>query len=590
MPVIAHIPNGAPLDNQEAPHLPAEAGQRQSGLLEKPLPAKTKKLSKKEKRFQLSKDDGTYSELSPISPLVAKSEFGDSLRLNPVGPAFASSNSTTAVGGAVTAHNCPDQLEKPVAGEEDMEQFMGSYYVLEVGNFHGTSAQEPTNRMPVRPSSDRASKGEREEERRGGVEGEEGRRVEEEEGEGLVAAYYMLDIHNFSASEVTSHPVSSPHGEEEGRRGGEGGGGRASAQSHHSSKSSVSSYENVATSPVRHSQSHSVYMNVTVKSPPPPLYENISRRSGTAPPHSAPVAIPKVVGNGEGRGVGDRSGATVVRTMSTSLPSESSGVARSQRERGGELDDRDKAGKGHGLSYSSDSVQTAGRKQEEEERERERERERGQASRQRQRRREEVYEVTSLSFRKKERQKSAPGPVEGGGDSAAPVANHLDSGRGVVEEEARRREEEEGGKGRREEEEEEDGVVGDREERPRGRGGGGEGQEGGGRGGGGEGQEGGGRGGGGEGQGTEPSTQLIEANGSPFAGLVISSSVPLDDGLPATAEVEVVPSSAMSVAVTDQSGWSPVLRQRTETIWDDERVQSEWSKVRGRERGGGVTL
>lgn len=47
-----------------------------------------KKMSKKEKRFHLSKDDGKYAELNPINPHEAKKEFGHTLRLNPVGPAF----------------------------------------------------------------------------------------------------------------------------------------------------------------------------------------------------------------------------------------------------------------------------------------------------------------------------------------------------------------------------------------------------------------------------------------------------------------------------------------------------------------------
>ena len=41
-------------------------------------------MSKKEKRFRLSKDDGRYSELNPINPFEAKREFGDSLKLKTV--------------------------------------------------------------------------------------------------------------------------------------------------------------------------------------------------------------------------------------------------------------------------------------------------------------------------------------------------------------------------------------------------------------------------------------------------------------------------------------------------------------------------
>lgn len=46
-----------------------------------------KKMSRKEKKFHLSKDDGKYAELNPINPLEARKEYGDTLRLNPVGPA-----------------------------------------------------------------------------------------------------------------------------------------------------------------------------------------------------------------------------------------------------------------------------------------------------------------------------------------------------------------------------------------------------------------------------------------------------------------------------------------------------------------------
>ena len=41
------------------------------------------RLSKKEKRFLLSRDDGKYAELNPINPHQAKKEFGDKLLLRP---------------------------------------------------------------------------------------------------------------------------------------------------------------------------------------------------------------------------------------------------------------------------------------------------------------------------------------------------------------------------------------------------------------------------------------------------------------------------------------------------------------------------
>lgn len=62
------------------------------------------KMSKKEKKFHLSKDDGRYAELNPISPHEAKMEFGETLRLNPVGPelggvASSEEGNTSAVPG-----------------------------------------------------------------------------------------------------------------------------------------------------------------------------------------------------------------------------------------------------------------------------------------------------------------------------------------------------------------------------------------------------------------------------------------------------------------------------------------------------------
>ena len=85
-----------------------------------------RRLSKKEKKFQLSKDDGSYSELKPINPHEAKKEFGDTLKLNPVGPAFQSA-ATAVQGGAeteaglgseedrvTTVHNVVDRQGNPL--------------------------------------------------------------------------------------------------------------------------------------------------------------------------------------------------------------------------------------------------------------------------------------------------------------------------------------------------------------------------------------------------------------------------------------------------------------------------------------------
>lgn len=74
-----------------------------------------KKMSKKEKKFHLSKDDGKYAELNPINPHEAKLEYGDTLRLNPVGPAFGGVASLEE-GQVVTSHNTSS-----VPGPEDSE-------------------------------------------------------------------------------------------------------------------------------------------------------------------------------------------------------------------------------------------------------------------------------------------------------------------------------------------------------------------------------------------------------------------------------------------------------------------------------------
>ena len=84
-----------------------------------------RRLSKKEKKFQLSKDDGSYAELKPVDPHDAKKEFGDTLKLNPVGPAFlvAAAAATQSDAGqeaeqknegdhVTTAHNVVDSEGK----------------------------------------------------------------------------------------------------------------------------------------------------------------------------------------------------------------------------------------------------------------------------------------------------------------------------------------------------------------------------------------------------------------------------------------------------------------------------------------------
>ena len=88
-----------PYAKDSAAKLPGK-GNRLSQLSQR---SETRRLSKKEKKFQLSKDDGSYAELKPVDPHDAKKEFGNTLKLNPVGPAFQQAAASTAVshqGGA----------------------------------------------------------------------------------------------------------------------------------------------------------------------------------------------------------------------------------------------------------------------------------------------------------------------------------------------------------------------------------------------------------------------------------------------------------------------------------------------------------
>lgn len=84
-----------PYAKDSAAKLPGK-GNRLSQLSQR---SETRRLSKKEKKFQLSKDDGSYAELKPVNPHDAKKEFGNTLKLNPVGPAFQqAAAASTAVG------------------------------------------------------------------------------------------------------------------------------------------------------------------------------------------------------------------------------------------------------------------------------------------------------------------------------------------------------------------------------------------------------------------------------------------------------------------------------------------------------------
>ena len=98
---------------------PAEGGQRMSRVVQR---GESKRLSKKEKRFQLSKDDGQYAELNPINPHQAQKEFGGKLRLNPVGPAFGG----VASAEVITSHNT-----SAVPGLEGSEFMCGRKYVVQ---------------------------------------------------------------------------------------------------------------------------------------------------------------------------------------------------------------------------------------------------------------------------------------------------------------------------------------------------------------------------------------------------------------------------------------------------------------------------
>lgn len=79
-----------------------------------------KKMSKKEKRFHLSKDDGRYSELNPISPHEAKREFGESLRLKPVDPMLVGVASGSEDGDKIPSKRGPSFSSVPRSDEGGM--------------------------------------------------------------------------------------------------------------------------------------------------------------------------------------------------------------------------------------------------------------------------------------------------------------------------------------------------------------------------------------------------------------------------------------------------------------------------------------
>lgn len=532
-----------------------------TSLSEKSLPAKMKKLSKKEKRFQLSRDDGAYCELSTIDPLAAQSEFGDNLRLNPVGPAFAtgpSASSKPVSGDAVTTHNCPDPSEQPVEPEQDQQNFVGSYYVLEVGNFTEESTEAAALASPSQNGAAVEAKN-------------EGRR-EEEGGVDVPAAYYMLDMEHFDNEESTA---------------GDGKTKRNSAQSHRSSDSSITSRD-AMTSPTPGSKG-AVYQNVTLKPTAPlPRYENISVHGQNERQKSSPRGIPEpTTVASEVVGVGSQEDATVMRRISTSLPTRSTMAVHVNASKEPVSAASATEGRGKKRSLSQNSEFTSGARGEDPPRQR-----------QQRNRREQIYEKTTVSFPKRSSQKSkrtALKEVESSGTQAVVVGNSTGReemkeggmGEGTDEGKLSRERREKGGveeahgdgkgSGIRDKEGEVDDFGGNRkteskstsavlknstkvENDAEGTGAAVAAAPGGNMGSGasetredtetvlkGSGEE-------------ELSTKLMESNGLPFAGLVISSSAP-------------------PTAVTD-GDMMPAGRPRAETIWDDERVESEWSQVR----------
>ncbi len=232
------------------------------------------RLSKKQKRFQLQKDDGKYAELCPIDPQDAKKDYGESLRLNPVGPTF-SQVPGPSLGGAghlnvskrdseiITTHNIdptPSVAAPDATGAADSsKQYLGSYYVLEVGNFdsrRGASVPKAT----------------------GEGEGSEGEGKHPEQG-----AYYKLDVHNFGNDKQsqscgpganTLAPTSSAGGREDRNRS--------------VSALSQGSYENVD---LKDKQTPAVYENIQLTASGPRVQPSSQVRSRQAAATS-PIDIP----------------------------------------------------------------------------------------------------------------------------------------------------------------------------------------------------------------------------------------------------------------------------------------------------------
>ena len=441
--------------NQELlpPGLEGRGGRHKSV----PLPVKMKKLSKKEKRFQLSKDDGAYCELSTIDPVTAvQSDSAGNVRLNPIGPAFLASfpGQPGSPGAVTTSHNGPTPS---VAGQPNNgEDFLGSYYVLEVGNFKG---------------------GEK-----------EGKGGEETGGEDLPAADYMWDV---------------AHMEREGS--GEKGGKKRSDSSR--------SYENIS------SPQGIQYENVEVKKTSGPKYENIRMRRCHERQKSSPMGIPQSSGpGGRGEGVGCHDDTAMARRMSTSLPSQSmtGDVARERLIAVANVATDDQR-------HNNDSPPRV----------------EGRLPRTR-RSRERIYEMTPVTFPKR---RSSRSEVGGANTDEASDKKPVDKEKTKIDGEAAEicvatattdRVDTAGAQSfvrdvKKESAKSSVKGVGGKEERDE-----------------------------------EPLTKMMELNGLPFAGLVLSSSV----------------AATLSVGEEGEGREEGVVsRQRAETIWDDCRVQREWNQV-----------
>ena len=115
--VLTHSPAPSPRPTPTPSPDPATNPDPTPSALE-PKRSGSKRMSKKEKKFHLSKDDGRYAELNPINPHEAKREYGDTMRLNPVGPAFGGVASSLEEGreADATSSAVPQPQESELLG------------------------------------------------------------------------------------------------------------------------------------------------------------------------------------------------------------------------------------------------------------------------------------------------------------------------------------------------------------------------------------------------------------------------------------------------------------------------------------------